>query len=112
MLRNAPRAKWPLPEICAVTTSPGAVRGANTTRPLVLPTPSPPAAIESIATLTTAISCADHRAAPPASTNPRRRCFRLRDDPLLRPAPTRHARTDPAPRATLPPSPRLVHIRL
>ena len=47
-LLSAPRAKCPLPDICAVTTSPGAVRGTNTTSPLLLPTPSPPAAIESM----------------------------------------------------------------
>ena len=35
MLRSVPRAKWPLPEICAVTTSPGAVRGTKTTSPSV-----------------------------------------------------------------------------
>src|SRR4029077_20382983 len=69
MFRSAPRAKCPLPEICAVTTSPGAVRGTNTTSPSLLPTPSPPAAIESIETLITAISHVVLRPAHPASAS-------------------------------------------
>src|SRR5450830_862445 len=68
MLLSAPRAKCPLPDVCAVTTSPGAVRATNTTSPLLLPTPSPPAAIESIETLTAAISRADPQYAQLAST--------------------------------------------
>src|SRR5260370_38039827 len=70
MFRRAPRAKCPLPEICAVTTSPGAVRGTKTTSPLLRPTPSPPAAIESIETLTTAIRYGVRRYGRPASTIP------------------------------------------
>src|SRR4029077_4411130 len=78
MFRSAPRAKCPLPEICAVTTSPGAVLGTNTTSPSLLPPPSPPAAIESIETLITAISHVVLRRAQPASTTRARdRCAGL-----------------------------------
>ena len=55
MSRRAPRAKRPLPDISAVTTSPGAVRGTKTTRPLFRPTPSPPAAIELFSSSTCAL---------------------------------------------------------
>src|SRR3954466_6470805 len=70
IVRRDPRANRALPAICAVTASPGAVRGTNTTRPSLRPTPSPPAAMDSIDTLTTDISCAAPRRAQPAS--PRR----------------------------------------
>src|SRR5881398_3650260 len=93
--RSEPLAKCPFAEIWAVTTSPGAVRGTNTTSPLLLPTPSPPAAIESIGTLIVGISCAIPRFAPPASTSPlqhsRKRCYHLSLKIPIPRAPTGHA---------------------